>query len=185
MIQINNFEIANDGNELHLNISTTPSNIITSLYLWNIDTFKNYELAYDLSYLLQQDDENEELIITTDQLNISKFEDIWFAEIRDNTVVTNECGCDDKTLGIVYNMLPYYKCLYENFSKYINNQCEKINDLILTIDIYIETIIKSLDLGLYIESIDILKKLKQLCNINNCTNCSQIECKKCSNFKQF
>ena len=51
---INNFEILNDGQQLAIDVETVTGSIITSIKLWNIDTFKDETLSIDLNYKLEQ-----------------------------------------------------------------------------------------------------------------------------------
>jgi hypothetical protein len=180
--KINNFEIINDGKQLLINIEAPSQSSVTSLLLWNIDTFKNFDLAYDLTYKLEQVDNIESILINAEELQLASFTDIYFLEFEINQT---ENDCINGYLGITYNLQPYYKCmlnfLLEN-QKNSNNDNVDIyeNNLTITTNLLINSIEKSLEIGYYIEAIDMLKKLKKICNISNCKNCQKIVCSSCS-----
>lgn len=180
--KINDFKIINDGTQLIINIEVPIGSIITSLLLWDINTFKNIDLAKSLNYKLQQINNIETITVNASELQLTSFVDIYFLEFKINNV-NNECI--NGYLGITYNLQSYYKCML-NFllesQKNSNNDNINIyeNNLTITTNLLINSIEKSLEIGYYLEAIDMLKKLKQICNISNCKNCEKIVCNSCS-----
>lgn len=187
---INNFEILNDGQQLAIDVETISGSLITSIQLWNIDTFKEYSLSIDLNYKLEQINNKEIFIITATELNIPSFTDIWFIEIQSNYIGIEGCtNCQDPALGITYNLQPYYKCMlnyllesekstdYNSINVYSNN-------LTITVNLLIDSIEKSLDIGYYLQAIEMINNLKKLCNISKCKNCQTVICSSCSKFIQ-
>jgi hypothetical protein len=140
VVTINNFEILNNGQQLAIDVETVEGNMITSIQLWNIDTFKDYSLSIDLNYKLEQVNNKEIFIVNADEINIYSFTDIWFIEIQSNYEGDEGCtSCQDPALGITYNLQPYYKCMLNylfdsekstdcnSTSLYSNNYCKLIN----------------------------------------------------------
>lgn len=187
---IKNFEILNDGQQLAIDVETITGSIITSIKLWDIDSFKDYSLSIDLNYKLEQINNKEVFIITATELNIVSFTDIWFIEIESNYEGVDGCvNCQDPALGITYNLQPYYKCMLNyllELEKATNCNSNNIysNNLTITVNLLIDSIEKSLDIGYYLQAIEMLNNLKKLCNISKCKNCQTITCNSCSKFIQ-
>ncbi len=175
--KINRFEIINNGTQLAIDIET-GEDFFTSLTLWDIESFKNPSLGYNLTYKLQQINNIESFIVDASELNISNFQDIYFME------TTTEYE-ENFVLAITYNLQPYYKCML-NFllESQKNPNCDGFdiynNEITITVNLLINSIEKSLEIGYYLEAIDMLKKLKKICNISNCKNCKKVICNSCS-----
>jgi len=90
-VTIKNFEILNDGQQLAIDVETITGSIITSIKLWNIDTFKDSSLSIDLDYKLEQINNKEVFIVDAEEINIYTFTDIWFIEIESNYEGTEGC----------------------------------------------------------------------------------------------
>jgi len=189
-VVINNFEILNNGQELAIDVETVEGSLITSIQLWNIDNFKSEDLSIDLNYKLEQINNKEIFIVTAEELNLTSFTDIWFIEIQSDYVGPEGCStCQDPALGITYNLQSYYKCMLnylltaEKSTDY--NSTSIYNDnLTITVNLLIDSIEKSLEIGYYSQAIEILNNLKKLCSISKCKNCQTIVCNSCSNFIQ-
>lgn len=206
MIIINNFEIQNNGQNLALNVQTETGFTITSVLLWNMNNFKDYTRAINLDYKLEQTSNIESFVVTAEELSINKFEDIWFVEIQSNNqnlssgpfnsifnFVFNSGNTNITTLepalGITYNLSPYYKCLLNKFFEHQKNPCVNCNDsfideFVLSIGLTLDVIERSIEEGYYLQSIELIKKLKKFCSITKCDNCETVECSSCSKFKQ-
>ena len=189
-VVINNFEIISDGQQLAIDVETVEGSIITSIQLWNINTFKDYSLSIDLNYKLEQINNKEVFIIDAKEVNVYSFTDIWFVEIQSNYVGTGGCtNCQNPALGITYNLQPYYKCMLNyllDMRKSID--CNSTNlysdNLTITVNLLIDSIERSLDIGYYLQAIELLNNLKKLCNISKCKGCETVTCSKCSKFIQ-
>ena len=108
MILINQLEIQNNGDNIYLDVETNIGSTITSILLWNLNTFKDYTQAIDLSDKIIGTSNIEQIEVTADELDIIKFEDIWFVEIT-SSYTDPECNTLlDPALGITYNLNPYY-----------------------------------------------------------------------------
>lgn len=188
-ILINNFEIINNGSDLAIDVETGLGYTITSILLWDMFSFKDYTLSTNLGYKLEQINNKEVFIVNATELGLLKFEDIYFIEIETNEPSPICPTCLIPALGITYNILPYYQCMLNSLLASEINDCITCNDLasknlLVTINLLIDSIEKSIDLGFYSQAIDNLKKLKKLCGLEKCTNCLSVECSSCSKFKQ-
>ena len=188
--KINNFEIINNRTQLSIDVETVVGYLITSVKLWNIDTFKNTSLSIDLNYKLQQTDNTESFIVNATELNLTSFKDIWFVEIKTNYVGTQGCvTCQDPALGVVYDLQDYYKCMLNYLIETDKNlDCASsdiyVNNLTIPVSLLITSIEKSLEIGYYSQAIEMLNNLKKLCNISKCKNCKTVSCSSCSKFIQ-
>jgi hypothetical protein len=189
-VRIHNFEILNDGQQLAIDVETITGSIITSIKLWNIDTFKDESLSIDLDYKLEQINNREVFIIDAEEVSVYSFTDIWFIEIQSNYEGTEGCtSCQDPALGITYNLQPYYKCMLNYLlesekSIDCNSTIVYSSNLTITVNLLIDSIEKSLDIGYYLQAIEILNNLKKFCSISKCKNCETITCSSCSKFIQ-
>ena len=189
-VVINNFEIISDGQQLAIDVETVVGSIITSIQLWDINTFKDYSLSINLNYKLEQINNKEVFIVSAEELNLYSFKDIWFMEVQSNYEGVEGCtACQDPALGITYNLQPYYKCMLNyllDMRKSID--CNSTNlysdNLTITVNLLIDSIERSLDIGYYLQAIELLNNLKKLCNISKCKGCETVTCSKCSKFIQ-
>ena len=189
-VVINNFEIISDGQQLAIDVETVVGSIITSIQLRDINTFKDYSLSIDLNYKLEQINNKEVFIIDAKEVNVYSFKDIWFMEVQSNYEGIEGCTtCQDPALGITYNLQPYYKCMLNYLlesekSIDCNSTSVYTNNLTITVNLLIDSIEKSLDIGYYLQAIEMLNNLKKLCNISKCKGCETVTCSKCSKFIQ-
>jgi hypothetical protein len=187
---INNFEILNNGQQLAIDVETIEGNLITSIQLWNINTFKDYSLSIDLNYKLEQINNKEIFIVNAEEINVYSFTDIWFIEIQSDYEGTEGCTtCQDPALGITYNLQPYYKCMLnylldDTKSSDCNSTSLYSNNLTITVNLLIDSIEKSLDIGYYLQAIEMIGNLKKLCSISKCKDCGTVTCSSCSKFIQ-
>ena len=189
-VVINNFEIISDGQQLAIDVETVEGSIITSIQLWDINTFKDYSLSINLNYKLEQINNKEVFIVSAEELNLYSFKHIWFMEVQSNYEGIEGCTtCQDPALGITYNLQPYYKCMLNyllDMRKSID--CNSTNlysdNLTITVNLLIDSIERSLDIGYYLQAIEMLNNLKKHCNISKCKNCQTVICSSCSKFIQ-
>lgn len=190
MILINDFKIINNGTQLAIDVETNVGSTISSLLLWKMDDFKDYSLAINLSDQLEQINEKEILVIDANTLGILKFEDILFIEIESTFVDVDECAeCQSPALGVTYNLSTYYSCLMAYLTELSRNECLTCNDttantMTITVNMLIDMVEKSLEIGYYVQAIDMIKKLKKLCSFKTCNSCPTIECSSCNKFIQ-
>jgi len=189
-ITLNNFKIINEGSQLEINVETNTGYTIDSLTFWKMNDFKNPSLSIDISSYLEQTSNTENIIIDAVDIGLVKFEDLCFIEITSTYPDVDNCGnLLSPALGITYDLSQYYGCLLKYLLE-ISLDCttcdnSKINQMVITINMLIDTTIKSVDIGYYTEAIDMVNNLKKLCSLDTCTNCVPIECPTCNNFTQL
>lgn len=189
-ILINNFEILSGGKQIAIDVETTIGYNISSILLWTMPNFKDYSLAINLTSSLLKVNNKEVLIINANDVGVYKFEDICFIEIESTYVDPLGCqDCQSPSTGITYNLSTYYNCLLSYLMDLSINQCvncekNESNQLVITINMLIDSIMKSLEIGYYSQAIDMVNKLKKLCALKSCTDCPTIECTSCNNFIQ-
>ena len=190
MITINNFSIIEDGTKLTIDVETDPGFFITSILLWDMDSFKDYTLAKDVSYYLENVNNQEIIIINASDLDIESFSDLWFVEIESDSPEESCDTCMDPALAITYNLLSYMQCSLNEFLKVKTQDCTNCNinlnkGLITSINLLLDATVQNIELGFYGDAIDDVNKLKKLCSINNsCINCQTVSCSTCGGFKQ-
>lgn len=189
MITINNFSIIENGSKLAIDVETTVGYSITSILLWDMNSFKDYSLATNLGYKIENVNNKEVFIVTATELGILKFEDIYFLEIESNTPSPTCSNCLLPALGITYNLLPYYACMLDYLLKSEITDCSTCNNLttknlIVTISLLIDSVKKSIELGFYLQAIANVNKLKKLCELSQCKSCNQVQCNSCGQFNQ-
>jgi hypothetical protein len=183
MIIINNFKIINNGTQIQLDMSSDVGSTFTSLNLWTTSTYKNLSLAKNLTSLLIASDNTENIIISAAAAGVTKFEDLIFIEV--NTNLSNST-----VTSITYELSAYYNCLLKHMlelsiSDCIN--CDKENDdqLVITINLLLDMVVKTITVGYVSQAIDAITKLKKLCSLVACKDCPTLECSTCNNFIQF
>lgn len=190
MILINNFEILSNGSQIAIDVETDLGYNIESILLWTMPNFKDYSLAINLEPFLLKVNNKEVLIIDAEDVNVYKFEDICFIEVESTFVDPQGCqDCQSPATGITYNLSSYYNCLMNYLIDLSINQCvncnkQESNQTIITINMLIDTVMKSLEIGYYSQAIEMINKLKKLCALKTCTDCPTIECASCNNFIQ-
>lgn len=195
MIVINKLEILNNGTTLAIDVETTPGYNITSLLFWNMDHFKDYNLAIDLTSKLEQINNREVLLISVNDLEVGVISDMCFVEIESNAPPSEDCDdCDDcsrPVLGIAYELSNYYRCLMHYLLEGQSAECstcETMNNknfnLAVAVNLLIDTTTKAIEAGFYQQAIDMISDLKSICKFKECKDCEPIECKTCNKFKQ-
>lgn len=192
MININNLSIIEDGTQLAIDVETGVGFFITSILLWDMNSFKDYSLAMDVSYKIQAIDNSEVIIVTAEELGIDTFKDIWFMEVESNEPPSEECStCADPALALTYNLLDYYMCSLNEFMKVQTKDCTNCSinlnkGLIVTINLLLDAVIHNLELGFYSDATDQINRLKKICAIDNsCIDCTKPTCSTCGSFKQI
>lgn len=183
MIIINNFKIINNGTQVQLDMTSDTGSTFASLNLWTTSTYKNLSLAKNLTSLLNGTTNYESIVISAAAAGVTKFEDLIFIE-------TESSVADSKITSITYELSTYYNCLLKHMldlsvTDCIN--CNKENDdqLVITINLLLDMVIKTLTVGYVSQAIDAIAKLKRLCTLVACKGCPTLTCSTCNNFIQF
>ena len=90
MIYIDNFTVNNDATKLLVSVSTDTGETITSALVWNDRTYKNYDLAIDVSSLLTGVTNKEVFEIPASTLGVSSLDGIYFIEFQGTSEATEE-----------------------------------------------------------------------------------------------
>lgn len=172
MIYVNIFNISSDQKNIQVSVKTTEDNNITSVKFWKYDTFKNTSEAIDLSFKLEQINESEVFNISLADVNESQyFTGIYFAEFE--TDATNdECStCNNNVIAVTANFNNIKECILNKLLEL--NECgdiftdpscngnEGVN--IVNMQLMLDTITTSLELGYYDEAIYVYKDLLKIC----------------------
>lgn len=182
-VTITQFLISSTGDEVTINLEATVGTFVNQLQLWTMDTYKNYSLAKDLTPLLLQTSNIESLVVTAASLSLANFKDLVFIETKGTPVDTIEQPLQE---GVAYALGSYYTCLRDNLLKLSLSDCVDCDadskQVVIMINMFIDMVIKSLQIGYITQAIDMVNKLKKLCSLNGCTNCTPLPCETCNNF---
>jgi len=178
MIYINNLSISNDRTQLSVNVETNIGSNITQVLLWNENTFKDYSQAIDISFKLEQVNNQEIFILLNTEINIGSFTGIYFLEFTSDYEEEEDCSmCQNTIIGIAANLNNIKLYLLEKILNLeVCNTCPNNYDEIINLDIISKGICTSLKLGYYEEAIFLYKKLKRLIGSN-------LECRSCRELK--
>lgn len=179
MIYINNLSINNSLTQLSVDVETNTGSNITSILLWNENTFKDYGKAIDLSFKLEEINNKEIFIITATEINISDFSGIYFLEFTSNYEEEGCANCQNTVIGIAANL--------NNIKKYLLNSVLELNDCedclkekdfdnIIAMDLTMNGISTALSVGFYEEAVFLYKKLKRLIG-------PKLDCSSCRNLR--
>jgi hypothetical protein len=190
MLIIENLAIVNNGKQLLIKTNNINSEYyISSITLWTTSNFKNYSLGINLPVIYNEDRVlNFEWTFNAEDIGLSKFEDIIFIEI--NHLISESNTPSDYTLGATYNLSPYYECLFKYLVDISENNCSDcedngLKDIIISINLMIDNIKKAIDIGYYMQAIELIKNLKKICSSKKCNNCPPVECVPCNSFSQI
>lgn len=189
-IVIDNLEIITNGTQLAIEVHTELNYKITSILVWTMPNYKDYSLAIDLEPYLLQVNEKETLIVNASDFELPIFEDIIYIEVESDYVETPGCqDCQSPATGVTYNLTPYYYCLLSFLLELEITNCvdcdkNKSNQMVITINMLIDNVIKALQIGYYTQASQMVTKLKKLCSLTPCTDCIPINCSTCSGYLQ-
>lgn len=183
MVIINIFQVTSDRSTINVSVETSTGETITSAKLWTDETFKNNALAIDLSSKLQGINNKEVFTVSSSDIGISSFDNIYFIEftstnVNDSTDDCNECN-NLSLLGVTGNLGYFDSCLLNNILE-IHYDTDDINNNILLNDVFnikmlMTGIERSIKFGYYQNAIDILATLKVICRKRNeCSQCGTL-----------
>lgn len=186
MVTVHNFEVLPD-HRLAISVETAIGSTIDKIYLWSMYDFKDYAKAINISDRILGINNKEALIISTDTIGLNTKKELIFME-----VVSNETDCNS-AMAVSYDTSAFQKCLLDYLFKEFNidkgpDGCcggDKSKDMTLMVSILIESVEKSLELGMYGQAIDMIGKLRKICGNKDCGCQSSDTVSKCGSFKQF
>lgn len=168
MTNINIFKISGDGSKLELQVTTDVGQTITSVRIWNHETFKDYNLIIDVSNKLSGTSNSETIEIFPTDINTTLLDGIYFVEVLDSIG-------DNSKLGVAVDISRFMFCLSEYLCK-VNIQCPSCdNELFkaLTMKLYMDNLKYSLQLGNFTTAITYWKNLNKICK-KACVECKDV-----------
>lgn len=175
MVEITVFRVNNQEDKLEITMNTQIDETIQELRLWTQDTFKNYELAIDLSSKLVQSSNTEILTITASEISEESLTGIYFIEAVDSTESEECIGCSNTVLGVASDFSRFQYCITEYLCK-LKIDCPDCNKELghaLTLKLYIDGMKNSLQLGKFNVAIMFWRNLNVVCK-SNCVQCDKI-----------
>lgn len=165
-MQIIDFNVSPDRSKL--NITITTNNSVSSLFLWNELTYKDYSKAIDLSSYLTGDF-TEVIELSLLDLGYEYFSGLYFIEATDNTEIAN---------SVTAELTRYKECILNNLIKHsVCEECllEKTISLVNAQGLLLG-LQDAADLGFIDEMLIIVDALNLYCSE---------ECKTCGNHKNL
>jgi len=175
MINIENFKIRVDGTALDVHVSTEPNEIIQSALIWTQDTFKDYDQAVDVSSKLEQTSNEEQFIVSAEEVGVTSLDGIYFIEFQTSSTQQDECINCSNNLGVAASLFKIKECLLEKVRSYyvcggfFNSGCnENLLPIIIHLDVLISSLQTSLEFGYHQDAIEFFKVLNTLCDDCEC-----------------
>lgn len=165
-MEITSFTVSQNRTNLIVVINDAAS--ISSLKLWKQDTYKDYNLAIDLSSKLTAS-ATENITITPSDLNESYFDGVYFLEAEDP---------DEVSLAVTLDSTRYKECILNRLLEMgVCDECLKSTSINL---INAQTLLSGLEsavsLGFIDEIVTIVMALDKYCSS---------DCKTCGDYKNI
>lgn len=159
-MQITNFKINSTRTAINLTIIDALN--VSTLKLWTDKTYKDYNLAIDLTSKLSGI-ATENITITLSDLNIAYFDGVYFIEAEDNIEISQAIDSD---------LTRYKECILNKLIEYsICDDCLKNNSISLinaqTLLIGVENAVEQ---GFINETFNLINSLNKYCS-NDCDTC--------------
>lgn len=177
MVYINTFNVNQAADALNVIVATDTGETITDVKLWTQDTFKDYTQALDFTSKLSQTTNTETFTISASEIGESKLTGIYFIEITDSTPEEGECdGCSNIQLGVATDFTRFVYCITEYLCALESccGDCNQELNKALTMNLYINNLRNSLQLGNFTTAITFWKNLSRACP-GECTECGELE----------
>jgi hypothetical protein len=171
MITVNLLQISNTSDSITCNVTTKVGETITGLRVWDSTGYNLSSQAIDLSGLLTQASETENLTITATDLQVSFISGLYIFEI------TSSEDEDNIYTAIVGNFSGYYECLLDKTLKVEIKNCKEFNygncpdceENLFFVNTLLDALNTALILRYYEEACRIVENLKEMCDL--CTEC--------------
>ena len=161
-MKITDLTISTDRTQINLTI--TDAATISGLKLWTDLTYKDYDLAIDLSAKLTGV-ATENITITLADLSLSYFDGVYYVEAEDP---------DEYSIGTVADLTRYKECILTKVI--VNAQCESclkvINNEIINSHILLRSLEIAVNDGLIDEIILTIEALNKFCS-DTCKTCGE------------
>jgi hypothetical protein len=180
MIVINECRVSNDNKKIYIDVETTEGYAITSIKLWNENTFKVFSQAKVIPVNSTTNQEN--IIVLSETLGFKKFDGIYFIEFETNAPNLECDSCPNPVTAVVTNLVSYYKCGMEMLLK-ASKSCMNIFSAevcdssevnkVMSVHLLIDGINEAIKINRFIDAINLLVNLKKICN--SCSDCNSSE----------
>lgn len=167
MITITQFSISNDLLTMQLDFNVTVGETATSLKFWDEKTFKDTNQEIDLTAKLAGANETESVTIVPGDVGISTFSGMYFLEIT-----SSEAGTNPAMVSAI-SLRQYYSTVSALLFT-VNTSCLNCNNNLqnaLVLDMYLEAIKTSLQLGRFRDAIYHLSKINIVTTSVDCDTC--------------
>ena len=169
MISITQFSISNDLAEMQLDIQVSAGKRVINLKAWDQGTFKDPVTAIDLSGKLSGASEIESITLIPSDFNAGSFDGLYLIEIESDDLA------DKKAMVAAINLKQYYgiiaALLYSVNTSCLNCNYNMQNAILL--DMYIEAIKTSLQVGRFRDAITFINKITIITTSSECIACDQ------------
>ncbi len=168
-IIVSKYEVSTDRKTIQLDIEVGASFGVTSLKLWNENTYKNIALSKDLSSLIDGNSNTESITITANDAGVGYFDGIYIAEIE------SDDPSDIPGLVATVSLTRFYAVAAMLLAN-IDLSCLNCNDNFQNatlLDLYIQGMINAIRLGRFRDAIGYMKKIN-IFEEFACAECSEM-----------
>lgn len=168
-ISVTKFIVSNDLSALDLEVSVEAGQTVTSLLLWNEDTYRDPLTAIDLSSKVVGTGDTEVISISAEEAEVGRFDGMYFLLIKDSD--------ENAVVVATFNLTQYY-IIQAKLIANIDLSCLNCNanfQNALLFDMYLEATKQALLLGRFQDAIDNLSKLIITIDTSDCDECNNID----------
>lgn len=168
-ISVTKFIVSNDLSTLDLEVSVEAGQTVTSLLLWNEDTYRDPLTAIDLSSKVVGTGDTEVISISAEEAEVGRFDGMYFLLIKDSD--------ENAVVVATFNLTQYY-IIQAKLIANIDLSCLNCNanfQNALLFDMYLEATKQALLLGRFQDAIDNLSKLIITIDTSDCDECNNID----------
>jgi hypothetical protein len=168
-ISVTKFIVSNDLSTLDLEVSVEAGQTVTSLLLWNEDTYRDPLTSIDLSSKVVGTGNTEVISISAEEAEVGRFDGMYFLLIKDSD--------ENAVVVATFNLTQYY-IIQAKLIANIDLSCLNCNanfQNALLFDMYLEATKQALLLGRFQDAIDNLSKLIITIDTSDCDECNNID----------
>lgn len=167
-ISVTKFMVSNDLSTIELEVSVNAGQTVSSLLLWDKDTYKDPARSVNLSSLIVGSGNSETISISASDAGVSLFDGIYFLQITSS---------DSEAVVVAsFNLTQYYSVQAKLVAN-IDLSCLNCNTNFqnaMLFDMYLEATKNSLLLGRFQDAINNLEKLIITIDTSDCDECNDI-----------
>jgi len=174
-INVTKFMVTNDLQSMELDITAEPGHTITSIALWDENTYNNPdpEVLLDLTSLLEGTTNTESLVIG--QVDLSGT--IYMGDLTGIYFMRISASNGDAIIVATINLTQWYIVTARLIAN-VDLSCLNCNanfQNALLLDLYLEAIKSALTIGRFKDAIQHLSKLKITAGTGDCSECDTLE----------